>query len=150
MIGFLIYKVYNKVFYGRDSTPWYRVYLYISLLLMTLTFSLYLLLSGLFENLIKYNIISLSIDFSNSYIFFILLFGILPFVYTYFRFFYKKDIEYYNEKYSNHWLNKFYFRGIFFFLYFFLFLLGPISRVLLFGGYMLGKDYEGYLIFLFK
>ncbi len=91
MIGFLIYKVYNEVFYGKDSTPFYRVYLYISLLFIELSFVLYLLISGLLKYLIKYNFFKISL-ISPNYIFFIFIFGVLPLTYTYFRFFTKKAL----------------------------------------------------------
>lgn len=150
MIGFIIYKVYHEVFEGKDSTPWYRAYLYISLLFVLISFIIYLLVSGLIETFIKLKTTNLSFDLFNSYFFLIIIFGLIPLAFVYFYFFYKKSIEYYDAKYSKHWLNKFYFRGSFFLLYFFLFLLGPTLRVLLFGGYMFGRDYEGYVMILFK
>ena len=142
MIGFLLYKIYTKVFSKNDGTPWNRTFIYVSLNMVFLVFSVYLIVEGF----LSFFAVDLSFAGSipnwlkNSF-----LFGVIPVTLSYFLFFYKKNIEYYEQKYKNHWLNKLYVDGLLFIFPFILFFIGPILRILLFGGYMLGNDYVGYL-----
>ncbi len=142
MLGFLLYKVYTRFFYKSDSMPWYRTFIYIGLNTIFHSFFIYMMIDGVLKNM--------QIELNFSRIVYVLIFGLLPIVYVYFRFFYKKDINYYEDKYKNHWLNKFYFDGILILMPFLVFISAPILRIILFGGEMFNHPYIGALVFLFK
>ena len=106
------------------------------------SFFLYLMIDGVLKNM--------QIELNFSGIMYVLIFGLLPIIYTYFRFFYKKDISNYEDKYKNHWLNKIYFDGILIMIPFLVFISAPILRIILFCGEMFNHQYNGALVFLFK
>lgn len=141
MIRFLLYKIYTSDVQS-DDTPFERAFLYTSLNMVFLNFSVFLIVQGFLELYAITPLFPTWIPRIIKYVFFL---GVVPLAATYFLFFYKKSIAYYEQKYEGHWLNHFYFGALLFIVPFFLFFLGPVLRVLLFGGYMLGKDYTGCL-----
>lgn len=141
MLGFLLYKIYTRFFQPHDSTPRSRTFYYISINMIIIVLFWYLIFDGVMKNL--------SIDLNFNRLTYIFIIGALPIGYTYLRFFYKKDIEYYEKKYKDHWLNKVYFDFLLILFPFFVFISGPTLRVVLFGGEMFNRTYDGALKFLF-
>lgn len=141
MFGFLIYKIYTRIFEKRDNSPWQRTYIYISVNAVFLTLFLYLLIEGFFEKL------NVTID---PPIFVDVIILTIPCIYIYYRYFNKRDISFYTSKFKNHWLNKVYFDALLILIPLFFFLAGPITRIILFGGSILKYDFIGILTPLFK
>lgn len=142
MIRFLLYKIYTSDVRRDDYSPFERAFTYTSINMILLNFSVFLIIQGFLE---LWSIKLLFLAWIPTMIKYFFFLGAVPFTATYFLLFYKKSIAYYEQKYRDHWLNNVYFSGLLFIVPFFLFFLGPVLRVLLFGGYMLGKDYVGYL-----
>ena len=149
LLHFLLYKIYSKARDSVTNNSLFNPFTYIWLVVIFIALAIYINFSCILRNLKKYSGIEL---FNNvpDWILIILFLAIVPLAYTYFRFFYKKDVDFYIKKYKNHWLNKIYFDFLLFFIPFFTFLLGPISAILLFGGDLYRYHTEGLLIFLFK
>lgn len=139
-MGFLLYKIYTRFFERNDSAPWERTFYYIGLNAVFLSFSLFIFFSGLLKRL---NIRCDVFNAVHDWIKFPILLGAFPLLITYLIYFKNKNIDYYEKKYQNHWLNKIYFDAALLILPLILFLIGPILRIIFFGGYMLGKDYVG-------
>ena len=142
MIGFLLYKIYTNNSRNDEDTPRGTAFTYICLTITFLNFSVFLVMQGFLE------LYAIQLSFlawmpaKIKYYFFL---GAVPVALTYLLYFYRKDEAYYELRYKDHWLNTWYFGGLLFLVPFFLFFIGPVFRILLFGGYMLGRDYPGWL-----
>lgn len=133
-LEFLLFKIYTRIFEKYDSMPWFRTYIYICLNEIFLIFSLNIIFEPFLEK------IGFIIP---NWLKIIVLFIILPILHTYFRFFFKRTVDYYENKYKSHWLNRLYFDGLLIFIPFFLFIIGPIVRVLIHGGQILKWKFSG-------
>lgn len=135
MIGFLLYKVYTNIFDKNDSTPWLRTFLYVCLIEVFVVFFIFLMAEGI----LAFCKINIQLD---KFLYIIIL-GIIPCLYTYFRFFYGRDIKFYAEKYEFHWMNKYYFNGLLIVVPFIIFISAPITRIVIFGGEMFNHKIDG-------
>lgn len=148
-LEFTLYKIYTRLFEKHDSSPLFRTFILMFLNIEFILLFIYISLSCINRNLIKYKNVNLEISLPD-WVAISILFVIIPVMYTYIRFFYKKEVNYYKNKYENHWLNRFYFDALLFLIPFFIFSIGPAIPILLFGGEILNHEIEGYLTFLFQ
>lgn len=142
ILKFLLYKTYEKMIASQDEHPFFRAYVYIYINIVFLFFSLFVLVQGTWRFLYKNEVLSTDVPhFKSSFV--IILFLIFTTLYTYFRFFYRKDASTYIKKYKYHWLNKYFSSFILFFTPMLLFLIGPMLSVMLFGGTSFGIEFIG-------
>lgn len=140
---FLLYKFYIKMLLNEDEHPVFRTFVYMNINILFTLFSLAVLIQGLIKFLNSHNIISFSLT-GNFSIGAIILF-ITSCLFNYFRFFYKRDISSYVEKYKHHKLNDYFFTFVLYIFPFILFIIGPIISVLFFGGTIFGHTLKGFL-----
>lgn len=144
LLEFYIYRFYLKMVKSNEEYTLLRVLGAFSVLIFSLS-SIFIIPFTTFLRRInfssRFNIDGSSIEFIIYVVFLI----IIPLVYSYFRFFYRKNLDYYEKKYRNHWLNKYFFNFLFTLAPVILFLIGPIVSILLFGGGILKYDFVGIL-----
>lgn len=127
----------------KEDIPVIRSYIYILINVIFVCFIIVTLLQGLSSFLEKKGIRSFSIG--NSFITNVVFFAIVPSLYTYFRFFFKKSMEFYEAQYSKHALNKYIDKYMLLIIPFVLFMIGPALTVYLFGGIAFGHEIKGWL-----
>lgn len=141
LLEYLLYRIYTRMIKINEEMPLLRSFIYLSIVIITILFSVVVLTQGFIKYLIKHEFIGINI-FSNTGLnfLFVLLFSM---IYTYLRFFYKKDFSQYEEKYRNHKINKYFIDLFLFLIPFLLFIIGPAIAVLLFGGTIFGFESNG-------
>lgn len=149
ILEFVLYKAFTRIFKNHDSMPWLRTYVFMAVNQVFIMVFTYYCLCSVNLNLIKYKGIDISLGIPD-WLTISVLFVLFPLAYTYLRFFHKRDINYYEIKYSNHWLNKIYSDIFLILLPFLIFLIAPFLSTFLFGGNLMNRDYDGILIFLFR
>lgn len=127
-----------------DGHPIFRSFVYMNINISFIFFSIAVFINGLLKFLLSNNLINYQLSNSNPlWHFFILL--LISTLYTYFRFFFKKDINFYETKYKEHWLNKYFFGFVLYLVPLLFFIIGPTITVFLFGGTSFGYEFAGIL-----
>lgn len=139
---YLLYRILVRMLRLNDEHPVLRSFVYISIVHISIFCALLIFIKALLKKITRINIVEEY--FSNSpYLFWLVVVGLIPLLYTYFRFFYKKSMDIYITKYENHWLNK-YFKEFYLFLTpLLILLLGILFTIFLFGGYIMEREIRG-------
>lgn len=127
----------------KDEHPIFRTFVYMNINILFLFFSLAVITQGLISFLYSRKIIGFIL--SNNLIISSIIIIVTSILFTYFKYFYKKDINSYVEKYKYHRLNRYFINLILYLVPLILFIVGPIISVFLFGGTSFGNEIKGIL-----
>ena len=144
LLEFYIYRFYLKMIKSKEEYSLLRAFSFFSILIFSLTSIFVIPFTTWLRKIYFYDKVNLDSS-STEFIIYIVFLIIAPLVYSYFRFFFRKNVDYYVKKYENHWLNKYFFNFLFTLVPVILFLMGPIISILLFGGGILKYDFKGIL-----
>ena len=142
MIDYLIAKFYEKMERTNDSNPINRTISYMTIVYISLQFSILLPLFIFIERIFKkYNN---HFDTNIEIVIYVVLALATPFG-LYYKLVYKNKLETIVNKHKSYRPNKFLNNLLFIFAPLFIFCIGPTVTVLMFGGTMFQKEYSGIL-----